>query len=58
MSQSCHCTELLEALKLAVALLTSASDGGALYGRHDIDWGHLRDGLRGVINKAEGRAER
>jgi hypothetical protein len=50
--------ELLEALKLAAALLTCASESGALYGRHDIHWGHLRDGIRGVINKAEGRDER
>jgi hypothetical protein len=56
MSQSCHCAELLAALKLAVALLTCASDSGALYGRHDVDWGYLRDGVRGVINKAEGRS--
>jgi hypothetical protein len=57
MSKSCNCPELLLALKATVALLTSASDSGALYGRHDIDWGHLRNGVRDLIKRAEGRGE-
>jgi hypothetical protein len=57
-TQSCNSPELLAALKVTVALLASASESGSLYGRHDVDWKYLRDGVRDVINQAEGRVQK
>jgi len=45
------------ALKVTSTLLARASDSGSLWGKHDVDWKHLKDGVRNVIIKAEGRGE-
>jgi hypothetical protein len=49
--------ELLSALRLAVSLLTRASDNGSLYGRYDVDWMAMRESVQDVLNRAEGKVD-
>lgn len=48
---------LLLALEALCEMLDSASEVGALYGRCDVEWNVLRDGVKDVIQQAKGTGQ-